>query len=167
VAAETAIAPGARIPSVYLDIMTPEGPARILTDDVFAGRSVILFGMPGAYTPYCHSLHLPSVLEEYSDFKSSGADIVACTAVNDIHVLTAWGNSLGSGDRIVFLADGNGDFARAIGMLFDGSIFGIGLRSKRYAMWVENGIVREIAVKKDSITAQLVSASMVPQVFCM
>ncbi len=156
---------GQSIPRVELDIMTPAGAHRVWSDDIFMGKSVIVFGMPGAFTPYCHALHLPSVLDEYDMFKEGGVDIVACTSVNDIHVLTAWGQVSGAGDKLMFLGDGNGDFARGLGLLFDGRDFGIGFRSKRYALWAENGIIKEMAVKKDSITAQLTSACMVPLIF--
>lgn len=139
-----AISPGERIPEATFHVMTAEGPTEMSTDDVFAGKKVVLFAVPGAFTPTCHMKHLPGFIEHAAEFKAKGVDTVACTAVNDPFVLDNWAKARGAENKILFLADGNADFARAVGADLDASAFGLGTRSKRYAMLVEDGVVKSI-----------------------
>lgn len=140
------IAIGSRLPDATFRVMTPSGPATRSTDDIFAGKRVVLFAVPGAFTPTCSNSHLPGFLTHLGAFEAKGIDTVACTAVNDVHVLNAWAEATGASGRITFLADGNGDFARALGLDQDGGASGMGLRSKRYAMLVEDGVVKVVNV---------------------
>lgn len=156
---------GTIIPNVDVELMGPHGPVTVKTDDIFSGRNVMVFGFPGAFTPYCHSLHLPSVLEDYDTFKENGADYVICTAVNDIYVLEAWGEELGAAGKILFMADGNGYFAQGLDMFADFSLFGIGFRSRRYSLWAEDREIKQISVTTEPFTAQLVSAEILPALY--
>ncbi len=156
---------GSPVPHVFFDIMTPDGPCRVTSKDVFAGKSVLVFAMPGAFTPYCHALDLPSILSEYEIFKAGGVDIVACTSVNDVYVLDAWAEASGAKDRILFLADGNGDFARSLNLLSDYRPAKMGFRSKRYAMWAEDGVIRDIAIKRASNDSDMTSADVINRIF--
>ena len=142
-----AISPGERIPEATFHVMTAEGPTAMSSEDVFAGKKVVLFAVPGAYTPTCHMKHLPGFIEHAADFKAKGVDTVACTAVNDPFVLDNWAKTTGAENKILFLADGNADFARAVGADLDASAFGLGTRSKRYAMLVEDGVVKSIHIE--------------------
>jgi peroxiredoxin len=117
------------------------------TNEVFSGKKVVLFAVPGAYTPTCHMKHLPGFLQHADDFEAKGIDTVACTAVNDPFVLDNWAKSTGADGKIMFLSDGNADFARAIGADFDASVKGLGTRSKRYAMLVDDGVVKAVHVE--------------------
>lgn len=141
------ISPGDRLPEATFHVMTADGPAALSSGEVFAGKTVALFAVPGAFTPTCHMQHLPGFIQHVDDFKAKGVDTVACTAVNDPFVLDNWAQSTGAKDKIVFLADGNADFARAIGADLDASGFGLGTRSKRYAMLVEDGVVKAVHVE--------------------
>jgi glutaredoxin/glutathione-dependent peroxiredoxin len=143
-----AIAVGSRLPDASFRIVTPSGPATKTTADVFAGKRVVLFAVPGAFTPTCNNNHLPGFLANIDAFKAKGIDAVACTAVNDAFVLDAWSRSTGTGDKILFLADGNGEFARALGLEFDGSASGLGTRSQRYAMLVDDGVVKVLNIEE-------------------
>jgi peroxiredoxin len=138
-----AIQPGDTIPTVSLK--TTEG-KDVSTADVFRGKRVVLFAVPGAFTPTCSDYHLPSFVMRAEEIKAKGIDTIACVAVNDHHVMNAWGNARGTGDQILLLADGNGDFARAMGMEADISAFGLGKRSRRYAALVEDGVVKALQV---------------------
>ncbi len=138
------ISTGERIPQATFYVMTADGPAEMSSDEVFAGKKVILFAVPGAYTPTCHMNHLPGFIKHAENLKAKGVDTVACTAVNDPFVLDNWAKATGAEGRIMFLSDGNGEFARAIGADFDGSGVGLGTRSQRYAMLVEDGVVKSI-----------------------
>ncbi len=140
------IAIGERLPAATLVRMTAEGPDQVATQDFFAGRTVALFAVPGAFTPTCSARHLPGFVEQRAALLAKGVDEIACTAVNDAFVLSAWGKSVGA-EGITMLADGNGDFARALGLEMDGSKFGMGLRSQRYAMLVEDGVVKQLHVE--------------------
>jgi peroxiredoxin len=142
-----AIAAGSRLPDATFRTMTPSGPATKTTADVFTGKRVVLFAVPGAFTPTCNNNHLPGFLANLDAFKGKGIDTVACTAVNDVFVLDAWSRSTGAGDKILFLADGNGEFAKALGLDLDASGAGLGIRSKRYAMLVEDGVVKALNVE--------------------
>ena len=149
---------GDRLPQSTFRVMTPEGPAAKTTDDVFKGRKVVLFAVPGAFTPTCHRNHLPGFLTNAAAIKGKGVDAIAVTGVNDIFVMDAWTKAAGVTDEIEVLADGNGDFAKAIGLSFDGSGFGLGTRSKRYAMVVDDGVVQAINVEDAPSKAELSGA---------
>lgn len=146
------------IPSVTFQTMRGGKPTSIPSGDVFNGKNIALFGVPGAFTPTCHYLHLPGILADSHSFKTSGTDLIVCTAVNDVFVMDAWARSLGASDDVLFLADGNGDFARALGLIFDGRALGLGFRSKRYAMWVKNGFIQHLIVEPDPTTADVSTA---------
>jgi glutaredoxin/glutathione-dependent peroxiredoxin len=153
------------IPSVTFQIMVEGQPAALASREIFSGRSVALFGMPGAFTPTCHRIHLPQILSDYENLKASGVDLVACTSVNDVFVMEAWRQALGAPGEILFLADGNGDFARGLGLVFDGRPLGLGERSKRYAMWVINGSIQHLAVEPEPTIAEESSAYALLRVF--
>jgi peroxiredoxin len=137
---------GDRIPDVQLSVATPNGPEQVSTNDYFAGRRVALFAVPGAFTPTCSARHLPSYVEKAGDLKGKGVDEIACISVNDPFVMGAWGDRDGSAD-ITMLADGNGAFADAVGLAMDGSKFGMGKRSQRYSMLVNDGVVEQLNVE--------------------
>ena len=141
-----AIAVGDRIPDVKLRTVTDEGIREVSTGDLCRGKKVVLFGVPGAFTGTCSTKHLPGFVELADEIKGRGVDVVACTAVNDIHVLRAWGREHSTGAKIELLADGNGDLARAMGLEIDLSSAVLGIRSKRYAAIVEDGVIRYLAV---------------------
>jgi glutaredoxin/glutathione-dependent peroxiredoxin len=155
-----AIAVGSRLPDATFRVMTPDGPASRTTDDIFAGKRVVLFAVPGAFTPTCSNSHLPGFLTHYDAFKAKGIDTVACTAVNDVHVLNAWAKATGADGGIIFLSDGNGDFARAIGLDQDGTASGLGLRSKRYAMLVEDGVVKALNIDEQRGSTEMSAADV-------
>ena len=138
---------GDRLPETKFRVMTTEGPAWKSTDDIFKGRKVALFGVPGAFTPTCSNLHMPSFLNNIGAFKSKGVDSVAVTAVNDVFVMEAWKKASGADGKIDFLADGNGEFAKGIDLVMDGSAGGLGTRVKRFSMLVDNGVVKAINVE--------------------
>ena len=154
------IAVGSRLPSTTFRIMTPAGPVPKKTEEIFEGKRVVLFAVPGAFTPTCHNNHLPGFVNNIDAFKAKGIDMVACTAVNDVFVLDAWSKTSGAMEKIQFLSDGNAEFARAIGLDLDASGNGLGTRSKRYAMLVEDGVVKllnveEVAGKAEKSTAEV------------
>jgi peroxiredoxin len=138
---------GDKLPDAKFRVMTAEGPAWKTTDEVFKGKKVALFAVPGAYTGTCSKMHLPSVQQNADAIKAKGVASVAMTAVNDIFVLDAWKKSSGA-DKVDFLADGNGEFAKAIDLTFDGSGNGLGTRSKRYSMLVDDGVVKSLNVEE-------------------
>ena len=137
---------GDKLPSATLVKATANGPEATSTDEFFAGRKVALFAVPGAFTPTCSAKHLPGFVEKGAELKAKGVDEIACTSVNDPFVLGAWSKSADAGD-ITMLADGNGDFAEALGLTMDGSKFGMGKRSQRYSMIVEDGVVTQLNVE--------------------
>ena len=141
-----AINVGEKLPEVPLTVATPDGPEQTTSTDFFAGRRVALFAVPGAYTPTCSARHLPSYVEKASELKGKGVDDIACISVNDPFVMSAWNKSDGSED-ITMLADGNGAFADAVGLSMDASKFGMGKRSQRYSMVVNNGVVEQLNVE--------------------
>ncbi len=132
---------GDKVPSVTLYELGNDGPAAVLTDEFFAGRKVVLFALPGAFTPTCSAQHVPGFVNNADEIKGKGVDEIACLATNDAFVMGAWGKEQGAGDKVRMLADGSGDFTRAAGFEFDLSARGLGVRSKRYAMVVEDGVV--------------------------
>jgi peroxiredoxin len=135
---------GDKIPSVTLKQMSPEGPKDITTDELFRGKKVVLFAVPGAFTPACSQRHLPGFVDRATDIKAKGIDEVVCVAVNDVFVLTAWAREQKAEGKVRMLADGSGDFARALGLELDLSKGGLGIRSKRYSMLVDNGVVKKL-----------------------
>jgi len=138
---------GDKLPSATFRVMTAEGPKPKTTDDIFKGKKVALFAVPGAFTPTCTNMHMPSFLNNAAAFKAKGVNTIAVTGVNDVFVMEAWKKSTGAGDKVDFLADGNADFAKAIDMTLDASGNGLGLRSKRYSMLVEDGVVKKLNVE--------------------
>jgi peroxiredoxin len=135
---------GDRLPEARFMVMTPSGPTPKTGEEIFSGKRVVLFAVPGAFTPTCHLKHLPGFLNNVSEFKAKGVDTIACTAVNDVFVMDAWAKTTGAQNDILFLADGSGDFAKAIGMDLDASAGGLGIRSQRYAMLVEDAVVKMV-----------------------
>ena len=138
---------GDHLPSAKFRVMTAEGPAWKTTDDVFNGKKVALFAVPGAYTGTCHKMHVPSVILHADAMRAKGVETIAVTSVNDVFVMDAWKKATAA-DKIDFLADGNGDFAKAIDLTFDGSGNGLGTRSKRYSMLVEDGVVKKLNIEE-------------------
>ena len=138
---------GGKIPSATLMQMKDGSPKPVKTDELFAGKKVVVFALPGAFTPTCSAKHLPSFKQHAADLKAKGVDTIACVSVNDVFVMKAWGENQGVGTDILMLADGNGDFTKAIGLELDGSRFGMGPRSQRYSMIVDNGVVTELNVE--------------------
>jgi len=141
-----AIQVGDKIPSVTLRRMEAGKMQTVRTDELFSGKKVVLFAVPGAFTPTCSMQHLPGFIEKADEIKAKGVDLIACVSVNDAFVMDAWGQGQGAGDKVLMLADGNGDFARALGLDFDGSGIGFGLRSQRYALVAEDAVVKTLAV---------------------
>lgn len=141
------ISVGDRLPSTTFVKATPDGPEQVSSDDFFKGRKVALFAVPGAFTPTCSARHLPGYLESADALKAKGVDEIACTAVNDAFVLGAWSQGSNADGKVTMLADGNGDFAKATGLTMDGSKFGMGQRSQRYAMIVNDGVVEQLEVE--------------------
>jgi len=138
---------GEKIPAATFKCVTPEGPKDITTDELFRGKKVVLFAVPGAFTPACSQRHLPGYVDKAAEIKAKGVDAIACTAVNDQAVMGAWGKAQNVGDKIMMLADGSADFARAVGLDIDLSRAGLGIRSKRYSMLVEDGVVKTLDVE--------------------
>ena len=138
---------GDKLPNATFRTMTAEGPKPKTTDEIFKGKKVALFAVPGAYTGTCSKMHLPSIVQNLDAIKGKGVDTVALTAVNDVFVLEAWKKS-SAADKVEFLADGNGEFAKAIDLTFDGSGNGLGIRSRRYSMLVEDGVVKSLNIEE-------------------
>lgn len=132
---------GDRLPEATFMLSTAAGPRPITTAELFADKVVALFAVPGAYTPTCSAQHLPSFLANSDKLRAAGVDTIACTSVNDPFVMAAWAQSQNVGEEVLMLADGNGDFAKALGVELDGSKFGLGARSRRYSMLVKDGVV--------------------------
>jgi glutaredoxin/glutathione-dependent peroxiredoxin len=153
-----AIKVGDRLPEAKFRVLTAEGPAWKTSDEVFKGKKVVLFAVPGAFTPTCHKNHLPGFLKNGDAIKAKGIDTIAVTAVNDPFVMDAWKKASGAEGKIEFLADGNGDFAKALDMTLDGSGNGLGLRSKRYSMVVDNGVVKTLNIEEAPGKADLSGA---------
>ncbi|MFA5494870.1 MAG: peroxiredoxin [Porticoccaceae bacterium] len=139
---------GDSIPSATLHTMTSEGPKPITTDEIFAGKKVVLFAVPGAFTPGCSNTHMPGYVIHADDIKAKGVDTVACIAVNDAFVMGAWGKSQNA-EHLLLLADGSGDFTKALDLELDARGFGMGTRSKRYSMIVDDGKVINLNVEPD------------------
>jgi peroxiredoxin len=142
-----AIAVGDKIPDIQVMTTGPDGPTHVQTAEVLGSGKVVLFAVPGAFTPTCSDYHLPSYVIRHDDLVAKGVDTVACISVNDPFVMDAWGKDQNVGDQVLMLADGNGDFAKAIDLVMDGSGFGLGTRSQRYAMVIEDGVVTTLNVE--------------------
>ena len=138
---------GDKIPSATLMEMQDGKPTPVTTDSLFAGKKVALFALPGAFTPTCSAKHVPGFVNNYDALKAKGVDAIACVSVNDAFVMGAWGKDQKAGDKVHMLADGNGDFTRALGLEIDASKFGMGKRSQRYSMIVDNGVVKSLNVE--------------------
>lgn len=139
---------GDKLPQATFRVMTADGPAAKTTDDLFKGKKVVLFAVPGAFTPTCHKNHLPGFLAKAAEIKGKGVDAIMVTSTNDVFVMDAWAKSTGAAGAIEFLSDGNADFAREIGLSLDGSGFGLGTRSQRYSMLVEDGVIKQVNVEQ-------------------
>src|SRR4051794_15379226 len=139
---------GERLPRTNLVKATPDGPEPVDSEDYFRGKRVALFSVPGAFTPTCSARHLPGFVDKADAIKDKGVDEIACVAVNDAFVMQAWGEQAGVAGKVTMLADGNGDFARAIGLTMDGSKFGLGLRGQRWSAVVKDGVVEQLNVEE-------------------
>lgn len=138
---------GDKMPSGVFSVMTESGPGAISTDELFAGKKVVLVSVPGAFTPTCSMNHLPGFVDHAEEIGKLGVDTIACMAVNDVFVMNAWGKDRKVGDKVIMLADGNGEYTRKIGLEMDGSKFGLGQRGQRFAMIVDNGVATHVAVE--------------------
>ena len=141
------ISVGETLPFATFRVPGADGPISQTTGDIFNGKRVVLFAVPGAFTPTCHKNHLPGYLDKAEAIKAKGVDLIAVVSVNDVHVMAAWARATEADGRILFLADGNGDFTKAVDLAFDASGGGMGLRSKRYSMLVEDGVVKSLNIE--------------------
>lgn len=139
---------GDKLPAVTFMAGTAEGPKPMTTDEVFAGKTVALFAVPGAFTPTCSAKHLPSFRDKAAELSAKGVDAIACVSVNDAFVMKAWGADQNVGDTMLMLGDGNGEFTKAVGLEMDAGKFGMGTRSQRYAMLVKDGVVQQVNVEQ-------------------
>jgi peroxiredoxin len=138
---------GDKMPDGAFTRMTKDGPQKLTTEQLFADKTVVLFSVPGAFTPTCDAKHLPGFVELADQIKAKGVDTIACTAVNDVFVMNAWGKQGGVGDKILMLADGNGAYVKALGLELDGSKFGMGTRGQRFAVIVKNGVATQVDIE--------------------
>jgi peroxiredoxin len=155
------ISVGEKLPDSEFTIMSADGPAKMSTTELCAGKKIVLVAVPGAFTPTCHANHLPGFLEHIDAIKEKGVDTVAFVTVNDIHVVTAWEKASNNNGKIQFLSDGNADFAKAIGMDIDLGVAGMGIRSLRYSMIVNDGTVETINLEENPGQAVVSSAATV------
>jgi glutaredoxin/glutathione-dependent peroxiredoxin len=153
-----AIKVGDHIPEAKFRVMTADGPGWKSTNDIFKGKKVVLFAVPGAFTPTCHKNHLPGFLQNADAIKSKGVDAIAVTSVNDIFVMAEWQKASGAEGKIEFLADGNAEFAKALDLTMDGSAGGLGLRSQRYSMVVDDGVVTKLNIEDSPGKAEMSGA---------
>ncbi|MGD9845865.1 MAG: peroxiredoxin [Variibacter sp.] len=149
---------GDSIPAAKLRVMTGEGPAWKTTDELFKGKKVVLFGVPGAFTGTCHKSHLPGFIQNADAIRGKGVDMIAVTGVNDHFVMDAWKEASGAAGKVEFLSDGNGEFAKALDLTFDGSANGLGTRSKRYSMVIDNGVVKTLNIEESPGKVDVTSA---------
>lgn len=138
---------GDKMPAGSFAIMTSDGPGSVSTDELFSGKRVVLFSVPGAFTPTCSQQHLPGYVNNAAALKANGIDTIACTAVNDVFVMDAWGKEQGAGEAVLMLADGNAEYATALGLDLDASGFGMGKRGQRFSIIVNDGVVEELNVE--------------------
>lgn len=143
-----AIKAGERMPSGMLKMMTKDGPKDVTTEDLFKGKKVVLFSVPGAFTPTCDAKHLPGFVQLADQIRAKGVDTIACMAVNDVFVMNAWGKASSAGDKVMMLADGNGDYAKALGLEMDARKFGMGVRGQRFAVVVDDGVAKSVNVEE-------------------
>ncbi len=139
---------GDKMPSGTFGVMTESGPGAMSTDDLFSGKKVVLVSVPGAFTPTCSMNHLPGFVDQADAIRAKGVDTIACMAVNDVFVMNAWGKDRGVGDDVLMLADGNGEYAKALGLEMDASGFGMGTRGQRFAIVVDDGVAKHVAVEE-------------------
>ncbi len=139
---------GDKVPSAKFKFMSADGMKDMTTDELFAGKKVALFALPGAFTPTCSAKHLPGFIEKAAELKAKGIDKIACVSVNDAFVMDAWGKQQSAGDKVAMLGDGNGEFTKAMGLTMDGTANGMGTRSQRYAMVVDNGVIKQLFVEQ-------------------
>ena len=139
---------GDKLPQATFTVMGADGPKPITSDELFSGKTVALFAVPGAFTPTCSAKHLPGFKAKAAELKAKGVDTIACVSVNDVFVMNAWGKDQGVGEDILMLADGNGAFTKTVDLELDGSRFGMGPRSQRYSMVVKDGVVKELNVEE-------------------
>ncbi|MGD2167081.1 MAG: peroxiredoxin [Gammaproteobacteria bacterium] len=138
---------GDSMPAGEFGVMGADGPEKVTTDALFSGKKVVLFSVPGAFTPTCNAKHLPGYVSHADALKAKGVDTIACLAVNDVFVMSAWGQAANVGDSVLMLADGNATYTKALGLEFDGSGFGMGVRGQRFAMIVDDGVVSSLSVE--------------------
>jgi peroxiredoxin len=138
---------GDKMPAGTFKHMTKDGPQNITTDQLFAGKKVVVFSVPGAFTPTCDAKHLPGFVQHAAAFKAKGVDTIACMAVNDVFVMNAWGKSSNVSDNVLMLADGNAEYAKALGLELNASGFGMGIRGQRFAIVVADGVVKGLFVE--------------------
>ena len=150
---------GDRLPDATFTVMGDSGPSPVKTTEFFGGKKIALFAVPGAYTPTCSEQHVPGFVERVGELKAKGIDAVACTAVNDVFVMDHFAKDTGAAGKISMLADGNGDFAKAIGLEIDLTKYGLGVRSKRYSMLVEDGVVKSLNIDESPPDHDLSSAA--------
>lgn len=141
------ISAGEKMPSGTFGVMTESGPGSLSSDELFAGKKVVLVSVPGAFTPTCSLNHLPGFIDQAEQLTAKGVDTVACMAVNDVFVMDAWGKDRGVGEKVVMLADGNGEYSRALGLELDASGFGMGMRGQRFAIVVDDGVATHVAIE--------------------
>ncbi|MDE2219391.1 MAG: peroxiredoxin [Gammaproteobacteria bacterium] len=141
------IKPGDRMPAGKFKLMGKDGPQELTTAQLFDGKRVVLFSVPGAFTPTCSARHLPGYVDHAAELRARGIDTIACMAVNDVYVMGAWGKSAGVGDAVLMLADGSGDYARALGLELDLNSAGLGMRGQRFALLVDNGVATKVLVE--------------------
>ena len=140
---------GDKVPNATLRVLTKDGPQPMTTAEIFpAGKKVVAFALPGAFTPTCSAKHVPGFVSEFDKIKAKGVDKIVCISVNDAFVMGAWGKDQNAGDKVMMLGDGNGEFTQAMGLTMDGSKFGLGTRSQRYAMIVDDGTIKDLFVEK-------------------
>ena len=156
-----AIQVGEKIPAVKVKVIGPDGPADVSADELFAGKKSVLFAVPGAFTPACSAKHLPGFIEKAAEIKAKGVDAIYCLSVNDAFVMGAWAEDRGAGEAVTLVADGSADFTKAVGLEMDGSNFGMGIRSQRYAAVIEDGIVKHLGVEEAPAKVEVSSADAV------
>jgi peroxiredoxin len=154
---------GDKVPSATFTVWGESGPGPLSTDDLLKGKTVALFALPGAFTPTCSAKHVPGFKAHAAEFRAKGVDTIACVSVNDVFVMKAWGENQGVGEDVLMLADGNGDFTRAVGLEMDGSKFGMGQRSQRYSMIVKDGVVTHLNVEQGGEFKVSSAEYMLPQ----
>ncbi len=142
-----AIKVGDRMPAGTFTRMTADGPQKITTDTLFKGKTVLLVSVPGAFTPTCDARHLPGYVDHAEAIKAKGVDTIACTAVNDVFVMNAWGKHANVGDKVMMLADGNGEYVKSLGLELNGTAFGMGMRGQRFALLVKDGVAARVNVE--------------------